>query len=62
MVEAHRVLVHLRQITNGHWAGFGEIVTLPELAAYGLKTDEPDSKTDRMRQAAMESVGTVTAG
>jgi hypothetical protein len=61
MVEAHRVRVHLRQITNGHWAGFGEIVTLPELAAYGLMTDEPQSKTDRMRKAAMESVGAASA-
>jgi len=61
MVEAHRVWVHLRQITNGHWAGFGEVVTLRELAAYGLNADEPDSKTDRMRQAAMQSVGAVSA-
>ena len=61
MVEAHRVWVQLRQITNGHWAGFGEVVTLPELAAYGLKTDEPDSKTGRMREAAMQSVGAVSA-
>src|SRR6266511_4535899 len=44
MVEAHRVWVHLRQITNGHWAGFGEVVTLRELAAYGLNADEPESK------------------
>ncbi len=57
MVEAHRVWVHLRQITNGHWAGFGEVVTLPELAAYGLKTDDTDSKVGRMREAAMRSVG-----
>ena len=61
MVEAHRVWVHLRQITNGHWAGFGEVFTLQDAAAYGLKTDEPGSKTDRMRQAAMESVGGVPA-
>ncbi len=61
MVEAHRVWVHLRQITDGHWAGFGEVVTLPELAAYGLNTDEPESKIERMRQAAMESVGAVSA-
>jgi phenylpyruvate tautomerase PptA (4-oxalocrotonate tautomerase family) len=60
MVEAHRVWVQLRHITNGHWAGFGEILTLPELAAYGLNTDEPDSKIDRMRQAALESVGAVS--
>lgn len=57
MVEAHRVWVHLRQITNGHWAGFGEVFTLTDAAAYGLKTDEPGSKTDRMRRAAMQSVG-----
>ena len=56
MVEAHRVWVHLRQITDGHWAGFGEVVTLPELASYGLNTDEPGSKVDRMRRAALESV------
>jgi phenylpyruvate tautomerase PptA (4-oxalocrotonate tautomerase family) len=60
MVEAHRVWVHLRQIANGHWAGFGEVVTLPELAAYGLQTDEPDSKTDRMRRAALQSVGAAS--
>jgi phenylpyruvate tautomerase PptA (4-oxalocrotonate tautomerase family) len=60
MVEAHRVWVHLRQITDGHGAGFGEVFTLSDAAAYGLNTDEPGSKTDRMRQAAMESVGAVT--
>jgi phenylpyruvate tautomerase PptA (4-oxalocrotonate tautomerase family) len=60
MVEAHRVWVHLRQITNGHWAGFGEVVTLPELEAYGLNTHKPDSKADRMRQAAMESVAAAS--
>lgn len=62
MVEAHRVWVHLRQIPNGHWAGFGEVLTLRDLAACGLKTDEPESKTGRMREAAMESVGAATAG
>jgi phenylpyruvate tautomerase PptA (4-oxalocrotonate tautomerase family) len=60
MVEAHRVWVHLRQITNGHWGGFGEVITVRELAAYGLNTDEPESKVDRMRQAAMESLGAVS--
>jgi hypothetical protein len=60
MVEAHRVWVHLRHIADGHWAGFGEVLTLPELAAYGMNTDEPDSKIDRIRQAAMESVGGVS--
>src|ERR671910_271897 len=57
MVEAHRVWVHLRQITDGHWAGFGEIFTLSDAAAYGLGTDEPGSRIDRMRQAALKSVG-----
>jgi phenylpyruvate tautomerase PptA (4-oxalocrotonate tautomerase family) len=61
MVEAHRVWVQLRHIANGHWAGFGEILTLPELAAYGLETDEPGSKTDRMREAAIESVGAAVS-
>jgi phenylpyruvate tautomerase PptA (4-oxalocrotonate tautomerase family) len=56
MIEAHRVWVHLRQITNGHWAGFGDVFTLSDAAAYGLKTDEPGSKTDRMREAAMQSL------
>jgi phenylpyruvate tautomerase PptA (4-oxalocrotonate tautomerase family) len=60
MVEAHRVWVHLRQINNGHWAGFGEVFTLADAAAYGLKTDEPESKTDRMRRAALQSVGAVS--
>ncbi len=62
MVEAHRVWVHLRHITDGHWFGFGEVITMRDLAAYCLETDEPDSKTDRMRQAALESVGAVTVG
>jgi phenylpyruvate tautomerase PptA (4-oxalocrotonate tautomerase family) len=60
MVEAHRVWVHLRQITDGHWAGFGEAFTLADATAYGLTTDEPGSRTDRMRQAAMQSVGAVS--
>jgi phenylpyruvate tautomerase PptA (4-oxalocrotonate tautomerase family) len=59
MVEAHRVWVHLRAMPDGQWGGFGEIVTLADIAAYGLKNDEPGSKTDRMRQAALESVGPV---
>ncbi|TMR16587.1 hypothetical protein ETD86_24680 [Nonomuraea turkmeniaca] len=61
MIEAHRVWVLLRQITNGHWGAFGEVVTLPELAAYGLISDQPGSKTDRMRQAAMDSIGAVSS-
>ena len=60
MVEAHRVWVHLRQIADGHWAGFGEVFTLADATAYGLKTDDPGSRTDRMRQAAMQSVGAVS--
>jgi phenylpyruvate tautomerase PptA (4-oxalocrotonate tautomerase family) len=60
LVEAHRVWVHLRHITNGHWAGFGEVLTLPELAAYGMRTDEPESKTGRMRQAAAQSIDAGT--
>jgi len=59
LVEAHRVWVQLRQIANGHWAAFGEVFTLPDVATYGLKTGEPGSRTDRMRRAAMESVGAV---
>jgi phenylpyruvate tautomerase PptA (4-oxalocrotonate tautomerase family) len=61
MVEAHRVWVHLKQITNGHWGAFGEVVTVSELSALGLNTDKPGSKVDGMRQAALESVGAVTA-
>jgi phenylpyruvate tautomerase PptA (4-oxalocrotonate tautomerase family) len=60
MVEAHRVWVHLRSMTDGHWGGFGEIFTLTDAAAYGLKTGEPGSKTHRMRQAAMKSVSPVS--
>ena len=56
MVEAHRVWVHLRHITDGHWAGFGEVVRLPDVSAYALKADKPESKTGRMREAAMQSV------
>jgi phenylpyruvate tautomerase PptA (4-oxalocrotonate tautomerase family) len=56
-VEAHRVWVHLRSMPDGHWAGFGEVVTISELSAYGLENDEPGSKTARLRRAALESVG-----
>ncbi|MEO3876452.1 hypothetical protein ABGB18_47460 [Nonomuraea sp. B12E4] len=35
------VRVPLRQISKGHWAAFGEVVTRSELAAYGLIIDEP---------------------
>ncbi|HEX6583045.1 MAG TPA: hypothetical protein VF056_05525 [Thermoleophilaceae bacterium] len=59
MVEAHRVWVHLRQINDGHWAGFGEVFTLADATAYGLSTDDPDSRTDRMRHAALQSVGAM---
>jgi phenylpyruvate tautomerase PptA (4-oxalocrotonate tautomerase family) len=62
MVEAHRVWVHLREMTNGHWGGFGEVFTLQDASALGLHTDEPGSRVDRMRRAALESVGAVTAG
>ena len=61
MVEGHRVWVHLKQITNGHWGGFGEVITVPELSALGLGTDKPGSKVDRMRQVALESVGALAS-
>jgi phenylpyruvate tautomerase PptA (4-oxalocrotonate tautomerase family) len=60
-VEAHRVWVHLRHITEGHWGGFGEVIFMRDLVAYCLEADEPDSKTDRMRRAALESVGAVSS-
>jgi phenylpyruvate tautomerase PptA (4-oxalocrotonate tautomerase family) len=59
-VEAHRVWVQLRQISDGHWGGFGEVITLRDLQAYGLNTDEPGSRIDRLRQAALESVGATS--
>jgi phenylpyruvate tautomerase PptA (4-oxalocrotonate tautomerase family) len=62
MVEAHRVWVHLRDMPHGHWGAFGEVVTVVDTAAYGLKTGEPDSKTERIRRAVVESMGAVTAG
>ena len=62
MVEAHRVWVHLRQPPTATMRAFGEVFTLTELTAYGLKTDEPGSKTGRMRQAALQSVGAISSG
>jgi phenylpyruvate tautomerase PptA (4-oxalocrotonate tautomerase family) len=62
MVEAHRVWVHLRKMTDGHWGAFGEIVTVRDLVVYGFKKDEPESKTARMRDAAMQSVGAMSVG
>lgn len=57
MVEAHRVWVHLRAMPHGHWGAFGGTVTVADAAAYGLKSGEPGSRTERMREAALESVG-----
>jgi len=34
--EAARVWVQIRQIADGHWGGFGELVTIADIAAYGL--------------------------
>ena len=59
MVEAHRVWVNLLAIPDGHWFGFGDTFTMADIAAYSLKSDEPGSKTARMREAALESVGAV---
>ena len=59
-VEAHRApgpLAHDRQRALG---SFGEIVTLPEITKYGLKNDEPESKTARLREAALESIKAST--
>jgi len=60
MVEAHRVWVQLRQIDHGHWGGCGEIVTVSDLALYALKADKPGSKTARIRDAVMESIGATS--
>lgn len=59
IVEAHRVWVHLRAMPDGHWFAFGEPFTMTDVVAYSLKNDEPGSKTARMREAALESVGAV---
>jgi phenylpyruvate tautomerase PptA (4-oxalocrotonate tautomerase family) len=61
MVEAHRVWVHLRWIADGHWGAFGERFNVVDVAKYTMKTDKPGSMTDRMREAAMQSVGAVSA-
>jgi phenylpyruvate tautomerase PptA (4-oxalocrotonate tautomerase family) len=61
MVEAHRVWVHLREMPHGHWGAFGEFVSVNDTVAYGLKTGEPDSKTERIRRAVVESMGAVPA-
>jgi len=60
--EAYRVWVHLRSIADGHWAGFGEILTLPELASYGFGADEAGSKTQRLRAAALAGWNQAAAG
>jgi phenylpyruvate tautomerase PptA (4-oxalocrotonate tautomerase family) len=60
MVEAHRVWVHLRFIKDGHWGGFGDSFAMRDIIRYSLKSDEPGSKTERMREAALESFGALT--
>jgi hypothetical protein len=60
--EAYRVSVHLRSIADGHWAGLGEILTLPELASYGFGADETGNKTQRLRAAALAGWNQAGAG
>ena len=60
-VEAHRVWVHLRFIKDGHWGGFGGVFSMRDIARYSLKSGEPGSRTERWREAALESVGAVSA-
>jgi phenylpyruvate tautomerase PptA (4-oxalocrotonate tautomerase family) len=62
IVEAHRVWVHLRHIDDGHWGGFGEVITLSDLATFALRNEEPGSKVDSIRQAVIESVATMESG
>jgi phenylpyruvate tautomerase PptA (4-oxalocrotonate tautomerase family) len=59
-VEAHRVWVHLRFIKDGHWGAFGADFTMRELVRYSLKSDEPGSRTEQWRAAALESVGATS--
>lgn len=61
MVEAYRVWVHLRHITDGQWAAFGEVLPLSDIASYAMNTDDLGSKVDLMRQAAMKSFGSIGA-
>lgn len=56
IVEAHRVWVHLRVIADGHWMEFGQVVTLPDLAAYGLQSDEP-GRQDRAHARGRLAIG-----
>jgi phenylpyruvate tautomerase PptA (4-oxalocrotonate tautomerase family) len=59
-VEAHRVWVHLRFIKDGHWGAFGDAFSMRDIARYSLRSGEPGSKTERWREAALESVGAVS--
>jgi phenylpyruvate tautomerase PptA (4-oxalocrotonate tautomerase family) len=60
VVEAHRVWVHLRFIKDGHWGAFGGGFVMRDLVRYSLASDEPGSRTERWREAALESVGAVS--
>jgi phenylpyruvate tautomerase PptA (4-oxalocrotonate tautomerase family) len=59
-VEAHRVWVQLRFIKDGHWGAFGDAFAMRDIARYSLKSGEPGSKTERWREAALESFGALT--
>jgi len=61
-VEAHRVWVQLRQISDGHWGAFGEIVTVNDLATLGFRSEGPDERIDRLRAAATKSMATSSVG
>ncbi|MGD0452532.1 MAG: Tautomerase enzyme [Solirubrobacteraceae bacterium] len=49
--EAARVWVQIRQIDDGHWGGFGELVTIADIAAYGLGIGPENSVGQRIRES-----------
>jgi phenylpyruvate tautomerase PptA (4-oxalocrotonate tautomerase family) len=49
-VEAARVWVHVTQIDDGQWGAFGELVTMPDIVAYGSGGGSADSVGARIRR------------
>jgi phenylpyruvate tautomerase PptA (4-oxalocrotonate tautomerase family) len=60
-VEAARVWVQMRQIADAHWGAFGELVSMPDIVAYGVGVGHTDSVGLRIREALTTHVAPPTS-
>jgi phenylpyruvate tautomerase PptA (4-oxalocrotonate tautomerase family) len=53
--QMRRVWVHIREIADGHWGGFGEIAHMHDIAAYATGESPVDPAKGRRLRAAFEA-------